>query len=171
MEGAQRLAAGHRRADSVDWGCCDRADVLYSLRPRGQRQVCLCCTRVHEEDSLIIESLVVGPIQTNCHIVGDEATREAVVIDPGGDADLILEAVRRLDLKVKLVVNTHGHFDHLMANREVMEATGAPLAIHPADAKMLTNPLRSFAFLLGKLRPSPPATVWLEEGATVEVVR
>lgn len=118
---------------------------------------------------MIIERLVVGALQTNCYIVGDELTGESIVIDPGGDADLILKAVQRLKVKVKLVVNTHGHFDHIMANGDVMEAAGAPLAIHPNDANMLTNPLRSFALFVGKIRPSPPATVWLEEGSTVEV--
>jgi glyoxylase-like metal-dependent hydrolase (beta-lactamase superfamily II) len=118
---------------------------------------------------LIIEELVVGPLQTNCYVVGDGATHEGIVIDPGGDAELILEAVKRLQLQIRLVVNTHGHFDHIMANREVMEATGASLAIHPDDAAMLTNPLRSFSFFLGKFHPSPPATVSLEEGREVAV--
>jgi len=117
---------------------------------------------------LIIEKLVVGALQTNCYLVGDEATREGIIIDPGGNGALILETVQRLKLDVKLVVNTHGHVDHIAANREVMEATGAPLAIHPDDANMLTNPLRSFAILMGKIHPSPPATVLLEEGSTVE---
>jgi len=117
---------------------------------------------------LIIEKLVVGALQTNCYLVGDEATREGIIIDPGGNGALILETVQRLKLDVKLVVNTHGHVDHIAANREVMEATGAPLAIHPDDASMLTNPLRSFAILMGKIHPSPPATVLLEEGSTVE---
>jgi len=117
---------------------------------------------------LIIEKLVVGALQTNCYLVGDEATREGIIIDPGGNGALILETVQRLKLDVKLVVNTHGHVDHIAANREVMEGTGAPLAIHPDDANMLTNPLRSFAILMGKIHPSPPATVLLEEGSTVE---
>jgi hydroxyacylglutathione hydrolase len=118
---------------------------------------------------VIIEPLAVGPLQTNCYIVGDEASREGIVIDPGGDAEMIMEAVRRLKLKIKLVVDTHGHFDHIMANQEIMEATGAPLAIHPDDASMLTNPLRSFSFFAGSFRPSPAATVSLTEGSTVEV--
>jgi len=118
---------------------------------------------------LIIEELIVGPLQTNCYILGDETTHEGIVIDPGGDAPLILEAIKRLELQIQLVVNTHGHFDHIMANREVMEATEAPLAIHPDDAAMLTNPLRSFSFFLGKFRPSPPATVSLQEGDLVPV--
>jgi hydroxyacylglutathione hydrolase len=78
---------------------------------------------------LIVEQLVVGPLQTNCYVVADEHTGDAIVIDPGGDADRILAAVERLNATVRLVVNTHGHVDHIMANREVLEATGAPLAI------------------------------------------
>jgi hydroxyacylglutathione hydrolase len=118
---------------------------------------------------LIIEELVVGPLQTNCYIVADEDTQEAIIIDPGGDAERILETVERLELDVRLIVNTHGHFDHIMANREVVEATGAPLAIHPDDAGMLTNPLRSFSFFLGRFRPSPAASVELQEGGQVRV--
>jgi glyoxylase-like metal-dependent hydrolase (beta-lactamase superfamily II) len=118
---------------------------------------------------LIIEPLAVGPLQTNSYVVGDEASGDGIVIDPGGDAEVILEAVRRLKLKIKLVVNTHGHFDHIMANREVMEGTAAPLAIHPDDAGMLTNPLRSFSFFAGSVRPSPAATVSLIEGSTIDL--
>jgi glyoxylase-like metal-dependent hydrolase (beta-lactamase superfamily II) len=136
----------------------------------------MCYTCAHlallarpQEDTLIVEQLVVGPLQTNCYIIADKDTGDAIIIDPGGDANRILSAVERLDVTVRLVVNTHGHFDHIMANREVVEATGAPLAIHPADANMLTNPLRSFSFFLGKFRPGPPATVSLEEGGRLHV--
>jgi glyoxylase-like metal-dependent hydrolase (beta-lactamase superfamily II) len=118
---------------------------------------------------LIIEQLVMGLFQTNCYIVADEDTREAIIIDPGGDAERILETVERLEFDVRLIVNTHGHVDHIMANREVMDATRAPLAIHPDDASMLTNPLRSFSFLMGRFRPSPAASVQLQEGGQVQV--
>jgi glyoxylase-like metal-dependent hydrolase (beta-lactamase superfamily II) len=125
--------------------------------------------RSPKEEALIVERLVVGPLQTNCYIVGDAGSGEAMVIDPGGDAGVVLQALQRLKLTAKLVVNTHGHFDHIMANRELMEATGAPLAIHSADSAMLSNPLRSFAFLAGRMRPSPPATVFLDEDSTLTV--
>nr|MBC7246014.1 MBL fold metallo-hydrolase [Chloroflexota bacterium] len=117
---------------------------------------------------MIVELLVVGPLQTNCYIVADENTKEGIVIDPGGDGAHILRTVQQMKLNIKLVVNTHGHFDHIMANKEVIEGTDASLAIHPKDADMLTNPLRSFAVFVGKVHPSPPATLLLEEGATVE---
>jgi glyoxylase-like metal-dependent hydrolase (beta-lactamase superfamily II) len=118
---------------------------------------------------LIVERLVVGPLQTNCYVVGDAATREALVIDPGGDADRILATLERLGLKAKLIVNTHGHFDHIMANGALIKATGAPLAIHADDKDMLSNPLKGFAFLAGKMRPSPAASVFLEEGSRLTV--
>ncbi len=118
---------------------------------------------------MILEKLVVGDLQTNCYVVGDETTLDGLVIDPGGDADEILKVVERRKLRIKHVVDTHGHFDHILANRQVMEATHAPLAIHPDDAAMLTNPLRSFSAFMGKLQPSPPATVLLEEGQVLEI--
>jgi glyoxylase-like metal-dependent hydrolase (beta-lactamase superfamily II) len=125
--------------------------------------------QLYREGDLIIERIVVGPLQTNCYIVADEATREGIVIDPGGDGKLILETVQRLEVDVKLIVNTHGHFDHIMANGEVMQGTDAPLAIHSDDAGMLLNPLRSFALLVGKIRPSPSATVFLKQGDALEL--
>jgi len=151
--------------------CPCRANMIYFIWQRvgAQASGMLCpYSGVHKEGTLIIEQLVVGALQTNCYVVGDEAAREGIVIDPGGDAGLILETVQRLKVNIKLVVNTHGHFDHIMANGEIMKATEAPLAIHPDDAGMLTNPLRSFAFFVGKIHPSPPATVLLEEGSVVE---
>jgi glyoxylase-like metal-dependent hydrolase (beta-lactamase superfamily II) len=122
-----------------------------------------------EERDLIIEHLVVGPLQTNCYIVADKDAGDGMVIDPGGDADRILAAADQLDVGVKLVLNTHGHFDHIMANEALIQATGAELAIHGDDADMLTNPLKSFSLFMAKLRPSPAATLLLIEGMQLSV--
>jgi glyoxylase-like metal-dependent hydrolase (beta-lactamase superfamily II) len=112
---------------------------------------------------LIIKTLCVGPLQTNCYIVGCEETKEGAIIDPGGDAKHILSEVERLGLKIKYVINTHGHFDHTLANKEVVKATGAPLAIHSTDAPMLTQGGGAFFFgIMGKA--SPPADMILDEG-------
>lgn len=89
---------------------------------------------------MIIKSLPVGPLFTNCFIVGYEDSREAVVIDPGGDSDKILMSLAEDKLKLKYIINTHGHFDHVGGNKRLREATGAKLLIHEEDASLLTTP-------------------------------
>jgi len=118
------------------------------------------------EEGLIVKMLPVGPLLTNCYIVGCEETKEGAIIDPGGDADRILATVEETGLTVKYVINTHGHFDHILANRKVVEATGAKLAIHPKDEPMLLAKLSGLAnfFGLGGIIPSPPPDLLLEEG-------
>jgi glyoxylase-like metal-dependent hydrolase (beta-lactamase superfamily II) len=79
--------------------------------------------------------------------------------------------VRALNLRVLRIVNTHGHFDHILANKALKEALGAPVAvpvaIHKSDAGMLTNPLASFAFMVGAITPMPPADELLQDGQTL----
>ncbi len=94
---------------------------------------------------MIIKKLSVGPIMANCFILGCEQTKEAVVIDPGDEADRILMELAKAELKVTYIINTHGHFDHVGANKKLKEVTGAVLAIHPDDAPMLSELSRSAA--------------------------
>jgi glyoxylase-like metal-dependent hydrolase (beta-lactamase superfamily II) len=84
-----------------------------------------------------IRMMVVGPIQTNCYLVYDEASKEAMVVDPGFEGEKILQAVRENGLTVKYVVNTHAHMDHVGADMEVKNATGAKLLLHALDAPLL----------------------------------
>lgn len=86
---------------------------------------------------MIFDILVVGPLAVNCFILGCEETREGVVVDAGGDAERIVAAVERHGLNIGLVINTHGHFDHVGANRSLLERFGARLLIHEGDAPML----------------------------------
>lgn len=113
---------------------------------------------------MLIERLVVGMLQSNCYLVACEDTKEAIIIDPGGDGPLILERVRELGLTVKYIVNTHGHIDHIAANRPVKEGTGAQLAIHKDDAEWLTADQGAYARMLGVSSPGPAADLLLEEG-------
>lgn len=117
---------------------------------------------------MFLQTLVVGPIQTNCYIVGCERTKEAAIIDPGGDADRILKAVRDAGLTVRYVLNTHCHFDHMAANAEVVAATGARLGIHPAERPILEA--RGGASWFGmRIPPSPPPDLELADGQVLEV--
>ena len=116
---------------------------------------------------MIIESLTVGPIQANCYILGCEETREAVVIDPGGEADRILTTLARSNLKLRYIINTHGHFDHVGANKRLKDATGVPILIHRLDAPMLDQLSASAASWGLSAEDSPAPDRLLEEGDTV----
>jgi len=115
---------------------------------------------------LILQKLVLGPLTTNCYIVGSEKTREAMVIDPADEADRILDAVKKLGLALKLIVLTHGHPDHIAALKQVKEATGAQIAIHAYDADFLLIPPE--ATFLSYPAP-PPADRLLSDGDTLEI--
>ncbi len=118
---------------------------------------------------MIIKKLAVGPIMANCFIVGCKQTREAAVIDPGDEADRILLALAESKLTVKQIINTHGHFDHVGANKRMKVATGAPILIHALDAPMLSTLARSAAAWGMSVEDSPAPDRFLEEGDTIEV--
>jgi glyoxylase-like metal-dependent hydrolase (beta-lactamase superfamily II) len=80
---------------------------------------------------MIHQAVAVGPLQCNCHLLADEATREALIVDPGDDADEILR--QAAGFKVLALLHTHCHFDHMTATRKVAEATGAEILIHQSD--------------------------------------
>ena len=104
---------------------------------------------------MIIKMLAVGPIQANCFVLGCGETLEAVVIDPGDEADRILHALAESSLTAKFIINTHGHFDHVGANKRINEVTGAPILIHPLDAPML-NQLSASAAAWGLAADNSP---------------
>lgn len=115
---------------------------------------------------MIYRQLAVGMIQANCYIAGCEETGEGVVIDPGDEADRILAEVTALGLKIKYILNTHAHFDHIMANGALVKATGAPLALHPRDLPLLRHNGGASLFGLEAL-PSPEPDLELAEGDTI----
>jgi len=112
---------------------------------------------------LIIETLPVGMIQTNCYVVGCEQTKEGAVIDPGGHPERILAEVEKQQLTIKYVLDTHAHFDHTDANGAIVKATGAPLALHPEDLPLLEASGGAALFGL-RADPSPPPDLELEDG-------
>ncbi len=88
-------------------------------------------------DQGLLTTVVVGPLQVNCYLLACPQTRLALVIDPGDEGERILAAARANDWRIDKIVNTHGHFDHVGANRTLVAATGAPLLMHAADLPLL----------------------------------
>lgn len=86
---------------------------------------------------MIHEIISVGPLQCNCSIIGDETTREAMVIDPGDDIEDILAIVRKHNLQVKQIAITHAHIDHVGGAMKLRAATGAPILLNQNDYALL----------------------------------
>jgi len=113
---------------------------------------------------MIHKALLVGLLEVNCYILGDEETKEAVVIDPGGNEDDILEALKDHGLQLKTIIDTHGHFDHVDANQPLKEKTGAAIAIHELDAPILAKPSAEAMFFTGNRLRLSAADILLKEG-------
>ena len=110
-------------------------------------------------------SRVIGVLATNLHVLADERTREAIAIDTAMPClEWISEELAARDWTLKLIISTHGHWDHIGDNARVAEHTGAQIASHPLDAHRLTNPRPSSAPF--QIPPSHPA-VELEEGGEI----
>lgn len=98
---------------------------------------------------MFLEKIVVGQLEANCYIFGDDKTKEVVVIDPGGDAAGIIEVINNNKLKVLAIINTHGHIDHTFDNKVLKEYSKSPLLIHEDDSRMLTSSFHNLSDFLG----------------------
>jgi glyoxylase-like metal-dependent hydrolase (beta-lactamase superfamily II) len=117
---------------------------------------------------LILKTLVVGLLETNCYILGDEKTKDAVVIDPGEDFEEIDKQLKASTLKVKYIVLTHGHFDHTGALARLRESTGAEILIHAEDASMLSSSGQAQPFLIDSGAEPCAADRTLKEGDRIQ---
>jgi len=111
---------------------------------------------------MLIRTLPVGPIETNCYVVSDENTPDCAVIDPGAEAAKILDYIESFKLKCKHVLLTHAHFDHVGAVPEILEETGAKLYMHEKDNGV---PIGSEPYGFN----APADTVFIKEGDIIEV--
>jgi len=98
----------------------------------------------------------VGPLACNCYVVGEEATRLAIVIDPGGDAEELATEITEQRLIITAIVATHAHFDHIIAAERLRALTGAPFILHDDDRPLLDWMQESGRLFLGVELPPPP---------------
>lgn len=112
-----------------------------------------------------IKQIPAAGFASNCYLVWDENTSAAAVIDPSAAVEDILSELHEHSLKLQYILMTHGHFDHILSLDALRDATGAPAAIHEADADMLLDPLKNVsAFFLHKNHIYRPAERILSDG-------
>ncbi|HEY97241.1 MAG TPA: MBL fold metallo-hydrolase [Dehalococcoidia bacterium] len=121
------------------------------------------------DENLIIKRLVVGSLSANCYVIGNADTREGMVIDPGGNPEIILEAIADSGFNIQTVVLTHGHSDHIAALFDIQDRTGADVAIHIEDADFLEGRgAYSSMFGISYKTPENPDRL-LREGDVIEM--
>jgi len=116
---------------------------------------------------MIIKTIVVGMMEANCYIVGDASTKEAFIIDPGGDYKKIKKVIDADGLRPKAVINTHGHGDHIGADGEF----GLPIWIHRLDAEFLQDTSKNLSGAFGFLLKTKSASRLLEDGDILNIGR
>ena len=120
---------------------------------------------------MILERFVVGMMQTNCYLLGDPATRQAAVIDPGGDGHQIAGRLRELDLELAMILNTHGHFDHVLDAWLLKQELGGDVFLHANDQAILEDRSVGLVAPLAATSKSPRGSVdqWLHEGDRLQI--
>ncbi len=117
---------------------------------------------------MIFNQYEVGNFSVFCYLIGDEEDKEALFIDPAEDTDRLLSVARSHGLRVKYIVNTHAHVDHIMGNAEMVKKTGARIVIHEEDAPLLVQQPPELLIMF-KANPSPPADILVKDGDVIQV--
>jgi hydroxyacylglutathione hydrolase len=117
---------------------------------------------------LLLETFPVGDFQCNCSVLGCPDTKEAMVVDPGGEHQRILEIVRHYDLTVKWIVHTHAHLDHIYETRDVKEQAGGQIALHQGDQFLYDGFVMQAAMFGWQPRAVLPVDHWLRDGEALD---
>ncbi len=117
---------------------------------------------------MYIRQIEVGTFAVFAYLIGSTTTKEALVVDPAADQDLLLREAEKEGLIIKYIVNTHAHLDHTMGNKRMKELTDARIVIHERDAHALIHQPRHLMAMFGA-EASPPADVIVKEGDHVKV--
>jgi hydroxyacylglutathione hydrolase len=116
---------------------------------------------------LLRETFPAGPFECNCSIVACGDTKDAVVIDPGGEVEKIKEIVEHYDLTVRAIVHTHAHLDHIYCTRDIKEAHGGAICLHRGDAFLYDGFAMQAATFGWQVRPTAPVERWIVDGDTI----
>ena len=109
------------------------------------------------------KSFPVGPLQCNCTIIGNTSTGKGYLIDPGGDAERILETIETMNVSIEAIYHTHAHFDHFLASAEIKEKTGAPIFLNESDRFLWDTLEMQCSYFNIDFKPTPPPDFNIED--------
>jgi len=113
---------------------------------------------------MLIEKFTVGPLETNCYIVSDAGSKEALIIDPGDEPDLLIDYIKGNNLILKYIICTHCHFDHIAVLSDIKEATGASVVIHKDDLDLYNNIQKQGLMWGFEIEPLPEPDIFVSDG-------
>lgn len=116
---------------------------------------------------LLRETFPAGPLECNCTVLACGDTKDAVIIDPGGEIEHIAELVAHYDLTVRSIIHTHAHLDHIFCTRDVHDAHGGTICLHRGDTFLYDGFAMQAAMFGWKVRETAPVERWLEHGDTI----
>ncbi len=117
---------------------------------------------------MFIEQRQVGQMAVFAYLVGDQESGDALVIDPAEETDALIEAAEKNKVKIRYIVNTHGHVDHTGGNVDMKKKTGAEIIIHEDDADMLVSTPAAMLRMFGA-KQSPPADRTVRDGDFIDI--
>jgi len=118
---------------------------------------------------MAFETIVVGPLETNCYLLICEETQECAVIDPGAEPDKIIRTIMERGLEPVVILNTHGHVDHIGANKDIKDRFPVPLRIHQTDLPLMHGLMASEISSWMGAKASPEPDGYLQEGDRITV--
>jgi glyoxylase-like metal-dependent hydrolase (beta-lactamase superfamily II) len=126
-------------------------------------------SKIEVRGKMKYETIVVGALETNCYLMYCEETRKGAVVDPGADPDKIFQVIDRAKIQPVILINTHGHIDHIGANKDIKDKYGIPLYIHEGDKEMLALGHQSEISIFLGAKESPAPDEYLKEGDEIKI--